>query len=473
MLTEYILWTYSVCIRYLVLAYHGQSAAGCVLFCCQNLTQTERFCYGTKISGFLFKDLNQEKADELLRAHASFKVVSVPSFHQADAVAIVENCDKPLCEMIRCTTRRVPMTLLKENKAKRTKSTCKNYSIAVVATMSAGKSTLLNSIIGRDILPARNEACTSTIFQIEDDDRASEFTARFVGKKNMIEWAAIEKNILEEWNDKNPQKIEIRGNLPNINNIDGKYRVVFFDTPGPNNSLEDKHSKVVDKILHKPDYCAMLCVLNASVLGVTDEWKLLSHIQKVIAQRALDIQPIFVVNKIDLLDIEKGEDPVDILDKMKVYLKDLKFESPFLIPVSSKSSLFLRGSIKEKKKMTISEKLSESTWYKKIPAIFSQRFQSSLTIRQQKNLRDTITLYKDLAAEYVKMYSSFPEFRPILESLMQKRYPLQNRKIKIAGEYFLFKDFYQADILTGIPILERILEDNFNKYVCSKHKSNK
>lgn len=26
----------------------------------------------------LFKDLNQEKADELLRAHASFEVVNVP-----------------------------------------------------------------------------------------------------------------------------------------------------------------------------------------------------------------------------------------------------------------------------------------------------------------------------------------------------------------------------------------------------------
>lgn len=72
-----------------------------------------------------------------------------------------------------------------------------------------------------------------------------------------------------------------------------------------------------------------------------------------------------------------------------------------------------------------------------------------------------------MAAEYTKLYSSFPEFRPILESLMQKRYPMQNRKIKIAGEYFLLKDFYQADILTGIPVLERILEDNFNKHVYS------
>ena len=37
-----------------------------------------------------FKDLNPEKADELLRAHASFEVVNVPAFHQSDAVAMVE-----------------------------------------------------------------------------------------------------------------------------------------------------------------------------------------------------------------------------------------------------------------------------------------------------------------------------------------------------------------------------------------------
>ena len=40
MLTGYILWTYSVCIRYLVLAYHGQSAAGCVFFL-QSQNQTK------------------------------------------------------------------------------------------------------------------------------------------------------------------------------------------------------------------------------------------------------------------------------------------------------------------------------------------------------------------------------------------------------------------------------------------------
>lgn len=43
-----------------------------------------------KYQVILFKDLNQEKTDELLKAHASFEVVSVPSFQQSAAVTIVE-----------------------------------------------------------------------------------------------------------------------------------------------------------------------------------------------------------------------------------------------------------------------------------------------------------------------------------------------------------------------------------------------
>lgn len=43
-----------------------------------------------KYQVILFKDLNQEKTDELLKAHASFEVVSVPAFHQSAAVTIVE-----------------------------------------------------------------------------------------------------------------------------------------------------------------------------------------------------------------------------------------------------------------------------------------------------------------------------------------------------------------------------------------------
>ncbi|MBO1929813.1 dynamin family protein [Providencia rettgeri] len=39
----------------------------------------------------------------------------------------------------------------------------------VVATMSSGKSTFINAILGQDLLPAANEATTATIAHIFDD----------------------------------------------------------------------------------------------------------------------------------------------------------------------------------------------------------------------------------------------------------------------------------------------------------------
>lgn len=54
----------------------------------------------------------------------------------------------------------------------------KTYSVAVVATMSAGKSTLLNAMIGHRLLPARNEACTASVCRIEDRDELPAFRRR-------------------------------------------------------------------------------------------------------------------------------------------------------------------------------------------------------------------------------------------------------------------------------------------------------
>ena len=41
--------------------------------------------------------------------------------------------------------------------------------VSIIATMSSGKSTLLNAILGKEILPSKNEACTATICRIKDN----------------------------------------------------------------------------------------------------------------------------------------------------------------------------------------------------------------------------------------------------------------------------------------------------------------
>jgi len=43
-----------------------------------------------------------------------------------------------------------------------------HFEVLVMATMSAGKSTLLNAMLGIDLLPSCNEACTSIVYRLED-----------------------------------------------------------------------------------------------------------------------------------------------------------------------------------------------------------------------------------------------------------------------------------------------------------------
>ena len=44
------------------------------------------------------------------------------------------------------------------------------FEVIVVATMSAGKSTVINALIGQELLHSANEATTATITRIHDKD---------------------------------------------------------------------------------------------------------------------------------------------------------------------------------------------------------------------------------------------------------------------------------------------------------------
>ena len=45
-----------------------------------------------------------------------------------------------------------------------------DFEVNVIATMSAGKSTLINSLLQQKLMPAKQEACTATITEIKDND---------------------------------------------------------------------------------------------------------------------------------------------------------------------------------------------------------------------------------------------------------------------------------------------------------------
>ena len=60
------------------------------------------------------------------------------------------------------------------------------YNVAVCATMSAGKSTFINAMLGSDYIPSKNEACTAKITTIRDNDNLNKIMQKNKGRFSNI-----------------------------------------------------------------------------------------------------------------------------------------------------------------------------------------------------------------------------------------------------------------------------------------------
>lgn len=175
----------------------------------------------------------------------------------------------------------------------------KTYSVAVVATMSAGKSTLLNAMVGRSLLPTSCLACTSSIFTIEDVDKASGFEVRS-NERGRAKWLPADKKTLEDMNSSGRQKIEMRGDLPGIANLRrGNIKVRFIDTPGPNNSENLAHGKMLVKALSGLEYSTIVFVLNAASLHNTEELAALRQVKAFVDRKRGNVEVVFALNRMD------------------------------------------------------------------------------------------------------------------------------------------------------------------------------
>lgn len=223
-----------------------------------------------------------------------------------------------------------------------------DFEVNVVATMSAGKSTLINSLLGQKLMPAKQEACTATITEIKDND-AAHFNAWVYDKDgNLIEsHDELTYSIMERLNS-NPMvsKIRTEGDIPFVTSED--VALVLVDTPGPNNSRDPEHRAATYRMLSESSKTVVLYIMNATQLAVDDDNNLLSHVaesMKVGGKQSRD-RFIFVVNKLD--DFKKGEDSIDAaLQKVRDYLADNGIENPNIYPASALTALNIRTILAE------------------------------------------------------------------------------------------------------------------------------
>ena len=218
-----------------------------------------------------------------------------------------------------------------------------DFEVNVVATMSAGKSTLINALLNKKLMPAKQEACTATITEIKDND-TDYFNAIVYDKqeKNIGSYENITYSMMEELNsDHNVSKIRIEGNIPFVSSND--VSLVLVDTPGPNNSRDPKHKAATYRMISESSKPLVLYIMNATQLAVDDDNNLLSYVaesMKVGGKQSRD-RFIFVVNKLDTFNMAE-DSVVATLNKVRDYLSDNGIENPNIYPTSALTALNIR-----------------------------------------------------------------------------------------------------------------------------------
>lgn len=317
-----------------------------------------------------------------------------------------------------------------------------DFKVNVVATMSAGKSTLINSLLGQRLMPAKQEACTATITEIKDNDSDHYEASVFDKEGKLIETHSnLSYSIMERLNS-NPSvsKICVKGNIPFVTSDD--VSLVLVDTPGPNNSRDPEHKAATYRMLKESSMPVVLYIMNATQLAVNDDSSLLAHVaesMKVGGKQSRD-RFIFVLNKLD--EFKKGEDSIDAaIKKVKDYLADNGIENPNIYPASALTALNIKTILAESNdddddevseaKLEVrkfnknEEKHFEN--YAPLPAsakgIISNRLAKAIeeeNINEQALIHSGIVPVEEAIRMYVLKYAKTAKIKNIVDTFMKK-----------------------------------------------------
>jgi hypothetical protein len=212
--------------------------------------------------------------------------------------------------------------------------------IPVVATMSSGKSTLLNALIGQDILDENTGATTATICKISLENKLKSFYAYALNNGEKIKGTNSNfKQFLKEWNAKGNLKEFFKLKLyvegPPIEGFNtSNLKVSFIDTPGPNSAKNTSHKDQTFKYLKDANNLPIvLYVLDPEKMDSRDDDDTIREISKVISDNKQDLNRIvFIYNKIDT-EFNNNNSFDDVLIKIKKFLKNHDIEKPKIFPV--------------------------------------------------------------------------------------------------------------------------------------------
>lgn len=204
--------------------------------------------------------------------------------------------------------------------------------IIVTANMSAGKSTLINALIGKTIARTSQEVCTGNVcylFNKAYEDYNVHLSAQYINLS-----ATVEDLHEYDWSGQIFIASYFAGIVPKIPHL------CIIDTPGVDAALYKEHSKIAHDALLSDDYDTIIYVVSPTRLGTDAEKKHLRWVAKNLQKEKV----IFVLNKLD--------DYHDFADSIEESIHDLKedllksgFDNPIICPISAYFSYLLKMKI--------------------------------------------------------------------------------------------------------------------------------
>lgn len=218
------------------------------------------------------------------------------------------------------------------------------FEINVVATMSSGKSTLINALLGKDIMPRAQEATTSKIVRVTHTNQENIHAIAYNAHDEKVgEEMDIDYERMKLWNN-NPQitSIQLYCPIPCVKSIG--MRLVILDTPGPNNAHDERHKAVTYGMLNNSPMSLVLFVLNKEQSGVNDEKNLISYVAETMAKggKLSRERFLFAINRMDTCDPRRDnieEDLKHINERLETY----GISVPNLFPVAALPALQVRA----------------------------------------------------------------------------------------------------------------------------------
>lgn len=270
-----------------------------------------------------------------------------------NAIELTEELEEELAEHISLSEE---LAILKEQEKSWQNH---RFEMVVIGEFSTGKSTFINALLGKNVLPSKVTPTTATINFIRHiNDGPKKEVAVVNYNDGRIEEVAFDQ--LDEYVTEMSKNVEVSTEIHHVDLfIDSPYLqdgVIIVDTPGLQ-ALHEEHEKITKRQIKQSH--ASIFLLNMEQLGKKTEFELLRDVKSSIDRI------FFIGNRLDSIPVNEIQEVVDSFEDhlMNNDYQEISREQARLYPVSALQALKARDhTVKTKhwNEMTSDELLRES-----------------------------------------------------------------------------------------------------------------